>query len=127
MAPDFPGKEVLHAVLEKNVPDTFRVFKLKRGHPQQIRHVLVAPATIFLHALEGAVGGVVHYGFVRVNEGIADVLFEWTARSRPKVVDVRIAPGLLRYFFLRATTRTRLVCEIAPGVSASFTISACSC
>ena len=31
------------------------------------------------------------------------------------------------YFFLRATTRTRLVCEIAPGVSASLTISACSC
>ena len=33
----------------------------------------------------------------------------------------------LTYFFRRATTRTRLVCEMAPGVRASLTISACSC
>ena len=31
------------------------------------------------------------------------------------------------YFFRRATTRTFRVCEIAPGVSASLMISACSC
>jgi hypothetical protein len=31
------------------------------------------------------------------------------------------------YFFRRATRRTLPVCEMAPGVSASFTISACSC
>ncbi len=31
------------------------------------------------------------------------------------------------YFLRRATSRTRRVCEIAPGVSASFRISANSC
>ena len=31
------------------------------------------------------------------------------------------------YFFRRATSRTRRVCEIAPGVSASLRISAASC
>ena len=35
--------------------------------------------------------------------------------------------GLTVYFFLLATTLTFRVCEIAPTVSASLIISACSC
>src|ERR1019366_3111713 len=39
----------------------------------------------------------------------------------------RRAKRSLPYFFRRATTRTFRVCEIAPTVSASLIISACSC
>src|ERR1035437_3870336 len=51
-----------------------------------------------------------------------------TNRSRHGRTDLSgFADCQRTYFFRRATTRTLRVCEIAPAVSASLMISACSC
>ena len=77
-----------------------------------------------------------HVGEIGMSKSADDEILGWSLGKNAIVVTLDadfhtiLLPGPPHahpYFFLRATTLTLRVCEIAPGVSASLMISACSC